>query len=360
LDDQKLPSPDTLFDQALKTAWKAMQRGNRREARRWAEKAARIIPDREEPWLILAANANPRASLAYLDQALHINPESVRARQGRHWAIQRLRKAQQNPKFFQPTPLQISQPLTTQPNKRAPAWLFYVSVLILVTSLIVWLGTPYLSGAARGAGVNIPAMALALFMPSSTPTSTSTPTTTPTFTPTNTFTPTPTPTLTPTETPTATSTATLTPTDTPIPTNTPEPPPTEVEEETSSNYLPEGVSKKERWIDVDLTNQMAHAFEGKKLVQSFVVSTGTWQTPTVTGLYRIYVKYEAADMAGPGYYLPDVPYVMYFYKGYGLHGTYWHNNFGTPMSHGCVNLTTEDSGWLFNWASVGTVVNIHY
>jgi lipoprotein-anchoring transpeptidase ErfK/SrfK len=64
-------------------------------------------------------------------------------------------------------------------------------------------------------------------------------------------------------------------------------------------------------------------------------------------------------MTGPGYYLPNVPYTMYFYGGYGLHGTYWHNNFGTPMSHGCVNLSTADSGWLFDWASVGTVVNVH-
>jgi lipoprotein-anchoring transpeptidase ErfK/SrfK len=65
-------------------------------------------------------------------------------------------------------------------------------------------------------------------------------------------------------------------------------------------------------------------------------------------------------MAGPGYYLSDVPNVMYFYKGYGLHGTYWHNNFGTPMSHGCVNFTIPDSSWVFNFASVGTVVNVHY
>jgi lipoprotein-anchoring transpeptidase ErfK/SrfK len=71
------------------------------------------------------------------------------------------------------------------------------------------------------------------------------------------------------------------------------------------------------------------------------------------------VKYEAADMWGPGYYLPAVPYVMYFYEDYGLHGTYWHNNFGTPMSHGCVNFRTEDAQWLFNWASVGTRVVIH-
>ena len=64
-------------------------------------------------------------------------------------------------------------------------------------------------------------------------------------------------------------------------------------------------------------------------------------------------------MSGPGYYLPDVPYVMYFYDGYGLHGTYWHSNFGTPMSHGCVNLSIPDAEWLYNWADVGTLVNIH-
>ena len=63
---------------------------------------------------------------------------------------------------------------------------------------------------------------------------------------------------------------------------------------------------------------------------------------------------------GYDYYLPNVPYVQYFYRDYAIHGTYWHNNFGTPMSHGCVNLTIPDSQWIFNWASNGTVVNVHY
>ena len=115
-----------------------------------------------------------------------------------------------------------------------------------------------------------------------------------------------------------------------------------------------------RWIDVDLTNQRVYAYEGDTVVNSFIVSTGTWLTPTVTGQFNIYVKYRSNKMSGPGYYLPDVPYIMYFHGSYGLHGTYWHNNFGTPMSHGCVNLTIDDAGWLYNWASVGTVVNVHY
>jgi lipoprotein-anchoring transpeptidase ErfK/SrfK len=119
------------------------------------------------------------------------------------------------------------------------------------------------------------------------------------------------------------------------------------------------VGKKERWIDVDLSSQTVSAYEGKNIVNTFIVSTGTWQHPTVTGKYRIYVKYRYTNMAGPGYFLPDVPYTMYFYDGYGLHGTYWHSNFGTPMSHGCINLETSDAAWLYNWADVGTVVNVH-
>ena len=116
----------------------------------------------------------------------------------------------------------------------------------------------------------------------------------------------------------------------------------------------------EHWIDVNLSEQRLYAYEGDTLVNSFIVSTGTWQTPTVTGSYKIWVKLRSAAMSGPGYYLPDVPYIMYFYKGYGLHGTYWHNNFGTPMSHGCVNLSIPDAEWVYNFTQVGTVVNVHY
>lgn len=116
----------------------------------------------------------------------------------------------------------------------------------------------------------------------------------------------------------------------------------------------------ERWIDVDLTQQRLYAYEGDTLANSFVVSTGTWQTPTVTGTYNVWIKLRSAPMSGPGYYLPNVPYIMYFYGSYGIHGTYWHNNFGTPMSHGCVNMSIPDSEWIYNFASVGTTVNVHY
>jgi lipoprotein-anchoring transpeptidase ErfK/SrfK len=114
-----------------------------------------------------------------------------------------------------------------------------------------------------------------------------------------------------------------------------------------------------RWIDVDVGAQQVVAYEGAEPVRTFIVSTGTLYHPTVLGQFRIYVKLYATDMAGPGYYLPSVPYTMYFYQGYSLHGTYWHSNFGTPMSHGCINMRTDEAAWLFDFASVGTLVNIH-
>jgi lipoprotein-anchoring transpeptidase ErfK/SrfK len=113
------------------------------------------------------------------------------------------------------------------------------------------------------------------------------------------------------------------------------------------------------WFDVDLSEQRMYAYEGDTLVRTFVVSTGTWQTPTITGKFKVWIKLKSAPMSGPGYYLPDVPYIMYFSGDYGIHGTYWHNNFGVPMSHGCVNLSIADAEWAYNFASVGTVVNVH-
>ena len=116
----------------------------------------------------------------------------------------------------------------------------------------------------------------------------------------------------------------------------------------------------EKWIDVDLGAQRLVAYEGVTPVFESVVSTGLPATPTVVGEFRIWVKFVADDMAGPGYYLADVPYVMYFHRGYGIHGTYWHASFGTPMSHGCVNLSIADAKRLFSWAPMGTRVVTHY
>lgn len=109
-------------------------------------------------------------------------------------------------------------------------------------------------------------------------------------------------------------------------------------------------------IIVELSTQQVFVYEKGELLKTFLVSTGVDEYPTVTGHYNIYVKLLSTTMDGPGYHLPNVPYTMYFYEGYGLHGTYWHHNWGHPMSHGCVNMATPDAEWLFNWADVGTPV----
>jgi lipoprotein-anchoring transpeptidase ErfK/SrfK len=115
-----------------------------------------------------------------------------------------------------------------------------------------------------------------------------------------------------------------------------------------------------REIVVDLSTQMTYAYQDGGLVFSALVSTGLPATPTVQGEYAIWHKTEAQTMTGPGYNLPNVQWVMYFYQGYGFHGTYWHNNFGNPMSHGCVNMTNADALWLYNFASVGTNVWVQW
>jgi LysM repeat protein len=111
-------------------------------------------------------------------------------------------------------------------------------------------------------------------------------------------------------------------------------------------------------ILIDLSDQRIYAYEDGQLVRNVLVSTGRWRTPTVTGNFRVYLKYDSQLMSGPGYYLPGVPWVMYFYKDYALHGTYWHSNFGQPMSNGCVNLPTPEAAWFYQWAPMGTPVRV--
>jgi lipoprotein-anchoring transpeptidase ErfK/SrfK len=157
---------------------------------------------------------------------------------------------------------------------------------------------------------------------------------------------------------------TITPTPSPTPTPTPTVIPTFVNPNYQDAVRPFGVGTNERWVDVNLTTQTLRAYEGDTAVFSTLVSSGTWEHPTVTGQFRIWLSFESQTMDGRllgyDYYLEDVPYVMYFYQDYALHGTYWHSNFGTPMSHGCVNLATSDAAWIYDFVSIGTLVNVHY
>lgn len=141
----------------------------------------------------------------------------------------------------------------------------------------------------------------------------------------------------------------------PLPTPTPQP--VTEQEAASAPPAPDDTGKR---ILVTLHDQMTYAYQNGVLLRQFLVSTGLPGTPTVQGTFQIYVKYDAQEMIGPGYDLPGVPWVMYFYRGYALHGTYWHNNFGHPMSHGCVNLRTPEAEWLYEWAPIGTTVTVDW
>jgi len=122
-----------------------------------------------------------------------------------------------------------------------------------------------------------------------------------------------------------------------------------------------GITSADKRIEIDLTNQRLYAFEGSEKKFDFLISSGLWgRTPT--GEFRIWIKLRYTRMQGGSkalgtyYNLPNVPFDMFFYNsavpkylGYGIHGTYWHNNFGHPMSHGCINMKTEDAEKIFYW-----------
>lgn len=117
-----------------------------------------------------------------------------------------------------------------------------------------------------------------------------------------------------------------------------------------------GESSDDRWIEIDLSDQKLYAHNGDNIDYEFLISSGKWgRTPE--GEFRVWIKLKYTKMSGGSkalgtyYYLPNVPYVQYFYKGFGLHGTYWHDNFGTPMSHGCINMRTPDAEKLYYWTS---------
>ncbi|HYP87730.1 MAG TPA: L,D-transpeptidase [Polyangiaceae bacterium] len=125
---------------------------------------------------------------------------------------------------------------------------------------------------------------------------------------------------------------------------------------------PAEIKDGEHWFDVELATQILTAYVGDHPVFATLVSTGRGSKGSVlatpVGLHRIWVKLAQSDMdnlenldAAQTYAIQAVPWVMYFEKGYGLHGTFWHHAFGRVQSHGCVNLSPADAQRLFDWAS---------
>lgn len=120
-----------------------------------------------------------------------------------------------------------------------------------------------------------------------------------------------------------------------------------------SRARPSGIAVDARWVHVDLGEQVLTAYEGDRWVFATLVSTGDDAHPTRTGHFRVFRKSIHDDMHGPPgdpYVADEVPHVMYFHEGIALHGAYWHDVFGTQVSHGCVNLSPRDAAWLFAWA----------
>ncbi|MCC6875760.1 MAG: L,D-transpeptidase [Sandaracinaceae bacterium] len=126
---------------------------------------------------------------------------------------------------------------------------------------------------------------------------------------------------------------------------------------------PEGVGPDEKWIEVNLAEQYLIAYEGRRPVYATLISSGRVRDPedplrnhaTPTGLFRVRAKHLAAAMDGDHaadgpYSIDDVPYVMYFQLAYALHSAFWHDGFGRPRSHGCVNLAPRDAQWIFRWS----------
>ena len=351
--------------EALSYARQALKNGSMAEARQWAERAAELAPQSEDPWLVLAAAVSPSESMEYIRKALEANPDSPRAKKGMEWAMQRVSqtpKAGASPRKQEQVREPVKSESVKNPKKRKllPILLIVMGCAVFLFAAWSAVTSPVLASIlnmavpkavqapmhlqsfaqvdiAKPVVVDAPAIAQPTAR-ASTPTATSQPEIA-SVAPTNTQ---------------QVVQAAVVPINTQIAEATDAP-------TTAANIVPSTTgSGGEHWIDVDLSQQRVYAYEGDTVVNSFIVSTGTWQTPTVTGQYHVWIKLLSTPMSGPGYYLPGVPYTMYFYKGYALHGTYWHNNFGTPMSHGCVNLSIPDSEWLYNFSSVGTLVNVHY
>ena len=131
--------------------------------------------------------------------------------------------------------------------------------------------------------------------------------------------------------------------------------------QTASILGQNNASGEEKYIEVSLKEQRLYMKQGSATANSFLISSGKW-SPSPKGEWRIWTKLRYTRMRGGSkslgtfYDLPNVPYTMYYDRGYGIHGAYWHNNFGQPMSHGCINMKPSEAGIVFNWASVGTRV----
>lgn len=128
--------------------------------------------------------------------------------------------------------------------------------------------------------------------------------------------------------------------------------------------LPIATPKPQKLIDVDLSEQKLRYYFGDILVGDILISSGLPRTPTPIGEFTIdkkapVIRYSGWNTNGTRYDLPNTKWNLRFFPRYWIHGAYWHNNFGNPMSHGCVNVSYKEMERLYIFADVGTKVVIH-
>ncbi len=407
--------------EAIRRSQLALRKGEKDAARRWAEKAAKLAPELEEPWLFLAAVSRPQVSIHYLERALKINPTSERARKGMLWARKQLAAKQAVKK----PPLPVEKPPEkVRPSQEAPHSEPVGGILNIHTVQQVEETKPARAQKVEDTkptsvqkleetkpapaqrlettkpvstqktaktttrGVwrqSLPALLLTVLLVSlvwalfprissfaagfkAEPTATLSqehwgaaeidkPTYTPTATPT--FTPTPTPTITPSPTATLTPTLTPKPTKTPYPTAKPEEPPAPASNPASSGA---------KYVLVDISEQHMYVYEGNTLIYSFVASTGM-NNATATGHFSVLNKIPSAYGATWDIWMPY--WLGIYWAGSlqnGIHALpimsngsiLWDGYLGTPISYGCVVLGTYEAKLLYDWVDVGTPVDIQW
>jgi len=135
------------------------------------------------------------------------------------------------------------------------------------------------------------------------------------------------------------------------------------EASTQVTIIPPPGSESKHWADVNLTTQTVTLMDGYGVGPTLTLSSGAANHPTPMGVFAVYAKVGSQSLSGcvldECYYYPDVHWATWFYQDFGFHTAYWHNDFGTPVSHGCLNLREEDAKTVFDWLAIGDAVDVH-
>jgi lipoprotein-anchoring transpeptidase ErfK/SrfK len=119
-------------------------------------------------------------------------------------------------------------------------------------------------------------------------------------------------------------------------------------------------------MDVNLTSQTLVVYENCQPIFATLISSAKAPAVTPTGTFSIFYMEERLPLfanervaTSEEFYLADVPWLMFFHENWAIHGAYWHDHFGEPGSHGCINVSPYDARWLFEWAKLGDMIVIH-